>query len=329
MQPSPEKSLAAKSIIGLLIILGLGVAAYTLWPKSPAGASLVQAETAATVAPAASAGRVLTIGSISPDVKEEMDDFLPFTEFLAGRLSDAGVTRGNVVVVPTMADMAQGLKSGRIDLYVDSPFPALKVAEETGARPLVRRWKGGVGAYHSVLFTRRDSGVSSLDGLRGKRIAFDEPSSTTGYLLPKAALLAAGYKLQEVTSVADPVPADTIGYIFSEDDVNTMLWVLEERVAAGVLDNTNYREEAGGRLSELIILERSVDVPRHMVVHRRDLEPELVSALARVLRTMHEDEAGKLALEEFQSTAQFDDLPEGSLEPVRQLMARVQNEVGD
>ena len=55
-----------------------------------------------------------------------------------GRL---GIQQGKVVVAPDLATMMGYLETGQVDLYFDSPYPALTVYEGIGAHPLLRRWK--------------------------------------------------------------------------------------------------------------------------------------------------------------------------------------------
>lgn len=47
-------------------------------------------------------------------------------------------------------------------------------------------------AYHSVLITRADSGITNLEGMRGKSLAWADPNSTSGYLIPRFALRRQG-----------------------------------------------------------------------------------------------------------------------------------------
>ncbi len=271
-------------------------------------------------------GRVIAVGSISLSVKDEIADFQPFINYLASRLKGEGIVRGEVVVVRSIGEMADRIQKGDVDLYVDSPFPIVRVARLTGARPFLRRWKRGKAAYHSLIFVRKDSGIESLANLRGRRVAFDDAFSTSGYLLPKATLIESGLALKETVELTASVHPDSVGYIFSRDDENTLFWVLKKRVAAGAIDNISFVKMAGDRAEELEILTRSIDVPRHVVAHRADLDSSLVAAIREVLVTMHREKEGREVLQDFQNTTRFDPFPqgpEGALKPVEDLMGLI------
>jgi phosphonate transport system substrate-binding protein len=47
-------------------------------------------------------------------------------------------------------------------------------------------------AYVSVMVTRGDSGITTLEQMRGKTLAWADPNSTSGYLIPRFALRRAG-----------------------------------------------------------------------------------------------------------------------------------------
>jgi phosphonate transport system substrate-binding protein len=59
-------------------------------------------------------------------------------------------------------------------------------------QPLVvpREADGGI-SYISVLVTRKDSGIASLEQMRGKSLAWADPNSTSGYLVPRSELRGA------------------------------------------------------------------------------------------------------------------------------------------
>jgi len=62
-----------------------------------------------------------------------------------------------------------------------------------GVEPLfvARESDGGI-SYIAVMVVRADSGITSLEQLRGKSLAWADPNSTSGYLVPRSELRAAG-----------------------------------------------------------------------------------------------------------------------------------------
>lgn len=273
---------------------------------------LLSASALALASPGAAAPRdTLVIGSISRNIKEEIQTFRPLADYLAPRLGAADIAGIKIAVVTTADEMARRLRRGEIDLYIDSPFIVANIARRTGARPFLRRWKKGYAEYQSLFVTRRDSGLRTLDDLRGRVIAFDEPFSTSGYLLPKAMLLALGYRLIEVHHADDQVPPDAIGYVFSMDDVNTMFWVDRGKVVAGVTSPDSFETFNRKHQGRYVVFERSMHVPRQVVAHRAGLDPAVVAVLEQVLLDMEADQPGRAALMAFQKTTRFDRFPAG------------------
>ena len=218
--------------------------------------------------PAASREGTLVIGSVSRSIKEEIETFRPLAKYLEPRLGAAGVRAVDIAVVTTADEMAQRLANGEIDIYIDSPFIIAEMSRRIGAKPFLRRWKKGAAEYHTLFVTRADSGIASFDDLRGKVIAFDDPQSSSGHLLPRAMLLERGYRLVEVRSPDASVPEDAIGYVFSMDDVNTLFWIAHGKVAAGVTSPDFLELYEKKHAGEIVAFARSFDIPRQVVVHR-------------------------------------------------------------
>jgi phosphonate transport system substrate-binding protein len=55
---------------------------------------------------------------------------------------------------------------------------------------LVAQNVDGSTGYYSIGFTRKDTGIKSMDDAKGHSFAFGEPNSTSGYLIPGSELMA-------------------------------------------------------------------------------------------------------------------------------------------
>ena len=288
-----------------------------------------QAEPGGPVLPAATGA--ITFGSVSLNPAREHEVFRPFVDHVASRLSEVGIGRGRVVVVDSISKMVEELEKGRVDVYIDSPFPVGFVWKRTDIDLLLRRWKRGSETYRSVVFARADSGVESVADLAGKMIAFGEPFSTSGFLMPKAALASTELRLDSYEDAAASIPPDRVGYVFSNDAENTLFWVLKGKVDAGAVNEDYYEGLAGSRISELKIILTTDAVPRNLVCVRGSLDRRVTDALRDLLLGMDEDEEGREVLKGFEETARFDPCPGGperQLEGIMGLMQYVEEDVG-
>jgi phosphonate transport system substrate-binding protein len=251
----------------------------------------------------------------------------PLADYLAAQLQPFGITTGRVVVADNTDQMIELLKSGEVDLYCDSVYPATLVSDASGAQPILRRWRFGVETYHTVIFASKESGITALDELPGHMIAMDTPFSTSGFLLPTIHLTEHGLRLVGKTSYDAEVNSGNVGFVFTYDDENTLQWVLSGRVTAGATDDYHYEvafpEEAR---EQLVTLAETASVPRQVVVAGAHLDVELLAVIEETLLTAHESDAGQAALEPFQTT-RFDTFPEGieaAQQEMREMMTIVQ-----
>ena len=311
--------MASRFYLGFLLTIAVGCGQ----PSEPPPSGVA-------TAPPIPAG-VLTIGSVSLNPTQEYEVVRPFADFVAANLHHVGIGRGRVVVVGSLSQMVDELREGRVDLLIDSPFPAVFVWQRTGVEPILRRWKRGSDVYRSVIFTRADSGVESVDKLAGKIIAFGEPFSTSGFLMPKAALASAGLRLVNYEDPAASIPSDQVGYVFSNDAENSMFWVLKRKVVAGAINKDYFEALAGDRISELRILQTTEAVPRNVVCVRGGLDPRVVQAIENLLLEMHLSDEGRVSLEKFEETSRFDRFPGGAdhdLGYILSLLPHVQEDLG-
>lgn len=272
--------------------------------------------------------KTVVIGSVGDVPMNEIKKFLPLVKYLAKQLQPEGYDQGKVVVARSISEMAAFLREGKADLYIDSPFPIAAVSRLSGSQFLLLRMKKGLSEYHSVIFTRKDSGINRLQDLNQKVIGFKEPFSSSGYFVPKMMLVHEGLKLVPKKDVTDPVAPREVGYVFTNDSENTMVWVLRKKVAAGATDNQAYELEARNSLDSLKILYQTFSFPRHIVSYRADLPAPLVARIKEVLLKMNLSDEGKKALEEFEKTTRFDEVPEQTMAPFLKAGKFIDSEFG-
>ena len=99
---------------------------------------------------------------------------------------------------PDYAGVMQGLLAGQLD-YAQlgaSSYAGIYLQDENAVEPIfVGAEADGATGYFSVMYTRTDSDITSLADMEGRTLAFADPNSTSGYLVPRAELIGMGIDL--------------------------------------------------------------------------------------------------------------------------------------
>jgi phosphonate transport system substrate-binding protein len=273
------------------------------------------------------ATRAIILADISDDPAETVEVFQPLADYLGANLSEFGIGSGEVKAAPDLDTMADWLEAGEVDLYFDSLYPVMIMVDRAGAQPILRRWKDGVEKYHTVIFARADSGIESLEDLKGNLIGMEDNYSTSAFMLPLAYLADAGLKGSEKSDTSATVGDDEVGYVFSGDDENTIQWVLSNRVVAGAVNSEAYADIPEESREGLVVLTETEEVPRHVAVVPGDMDADMVEAISALLVGLDETDEGKEILTIFEETAKFDEFPEGkenALNRARELFELVE-----
>jgi phosphonate transport system substrate-binding protein len=306
---------------GLLVLFGLLLVFLVgCGPTSPP-------LTAPPRPPQTEKSHTITLGDIDPDEPaKKLKEFQPLADYLAQHLQEFGIREGRVVIARNFEDMTRLLKDGTVDIYFDSPFPTLAVQNLSGSQVIARRWKGRDPTYWSLYIALRDSGITSLEGFRGKIIALEEPHSTSGFVLPAGTLIQRGFTLRKVDRLDASVAPNEIGYFFSRDEENTIELLLQGQVAGGGVSNQDYQELSAELKQRILAFDQTLTVPRQLVSVRPGLDPALRGKVRELLIGLDQTNAGQQLLEELDKTKKFDPLPSDSaaaLEAFKELMKLV------
>lgn len=229
---------------------------------------------------------VLKMGLIPADDAEEMlRAYEPVKEYLSQKL-------GIPVEIQVTSDYTAAIEAMRakhIDMAWFGPFSYILAANIAGAEAIVNgvRRSDGKADYHSIIITKADSGIETLDDLKGRSFAFVDPASTSGNLIPRKMLIENGI---------DP-----------DNDFSTVYYAgthnaVEYAVANGKVDAGADSDNSYGRMVEAgeidpkvnIIIYQSDPIPGSPIVVRGDLPAELKMKIQDALVGMDEQTIGKV-----------------------------------
>lgn len=230
------------------------------------------------VSPLARAQAVLKVSAIPDEAPTELQrKFLPLGRYLE---QETGL-KVTFVPVTDYAAVVESLATRKIDMAWLGGFTFVQARIRTGGKaiPIVQRQEDA--AFTSRFITARPD-IGSLADLKGKTFAFGSPSSTSGHLMPRHFLLAAGI---------DP-DRDFKNMAYSGAHDATVAFVQSGRVDAGVLNASVW---------DKLVEQKKVDTSRVRVFAttppyfdynwtvRGDLDPALVQKLTEAFLKLDPD----------------------------------------
>lgn len=115
-----------------------------------------------------------------------------------------GVEKVSLFPAADYDGVVQGLLGGTLD-YAElgaSGYAKVYLEDPNAVEPILTtvQTDGSMG-YHSVMVARKDSGIRTLKDMKGRKLGFADPDSTSGYLVPAVTLpKAIGMSIEEYFS---------------------------------------------------------------------------------------------------------------------------------
>lgn len=84
--------------------------------------------------------------------------------------------------------LIEAMRAGRVDFAFLPAFSYVKAEEMAGAKVLMKAVRNGRPVLYSAIITRADKPFKTVQDLKGKNMAWVDPASASGFIMPKAAL---------------------------------------------------------------------------------------------------------------------------------------------
>jgi phosphonate transport system substrate-binding protein len=190
-----------------------------------------------------------------------------------------------VVMASSYAATIQALTAGQIQFATLGPaaYAAAWIDSDGGVEPVAaaREVDGDVG-YHSHLIVRSDSSFRSLEDLKGRSLAWADPNSASGYLIPLVSLRAAGVEATKHfgrTVFSGGHEQSALGVLNGQFD-SAFVFGARDPLERGVLHMMQQR----GLLdpARLRVVWRSPLIPASPVTVRRDLPADMKRDIQRL-----------------------------------------------
>ncbi len=212
-------------------------------------------------------------------------DFINFLEKETGLIFKTGIPTNYVAVV-------EAFGSKRADIGVMNSFGYLMANDKYGASAKLRVLRYGHDYYQGQILAHVDSGIKEVKDLEGKKMAFVDPSSTSGYMFPLKIMKDAGVSPSNET--------------FANKHDNVVIMIYQKQVDAGATYYSAPAEDGSIRdararvktqfpdVEEKIKIVATTDkIPNDPFVFRKDLPQEITDKFIAALKKFIATEKGR------------------------------------
>lgn len=203
----------------------------------------------------------------------------------------------------------EALRAGHVDVALLGPFSyvlATTVAqvEAFGVTVTSRTMQP---SYKSIIIAGKDSNINSLADLKGKTFAFVDPGSTSGYMVPAAAFVAANITPEK----------DFKQVMYSGGHDATIVSVGSGKVDAGSVADRIYERGCAKGLADcakLKVVWTSKPIPNDPLLYRKALPEDMKKKIREAFYSVK-----NLAFGEMGTVARFDPATDKDYDPVRDI----------
>ena len=200
----------------------------------------------------------------------------PLKDYLESKLGK----QIELIVTTEYSSMIEAMRFGRIDVAYFGPLSYVLARSKAEIEPFAAMVEGGKPTYRSVLIASEKSGVSAIGDIRGKKVVFGDPASTSSHLIPKAMLEDAGLVAdrdyqQNFVGAHDAVAANVANSNADAGGLSEVIW--NRLVERKIIDTTKVK-----------VLGYSKEYPQYPWTMRSDLAPDLKDKIRDAFLTLHD-----------------------------------------
>ncbi len=211
--------------------------------------------------------------------EELIKKFTPVANYLGSQIGKTIKVR----IGSNYDEHIQYIGQNKVDIAYMGPAPYINMVKEFGNKPVLARLEiKGRPWFQGNIITRKDSEITTLDDLKGKRIAFGDPNSTMSYIVPHYMLHKAG--------VFTDSPSNH-QFLYSHN--NVALGVLSGDFAAGAVKPSVFKKFEAKGLRTIV---KTPKISEHLFVTRDNCPTELIEKLRFAMLNISNSEEGMSAL---------------------------------
>jgi phosphonate transport system substrate-binding protein len=227
------------------------------------------------------------------NVFEQRRRYRYITDYLAGKLG----FKVHIDIMSNYGQICEAFLNGTTDTGFFGSFSYVLTHARAGIEPVARPvWPDGSSTYRSYIFVRKDSGIRTLEDMKGKTLVLVDKATTAGYIFPLFYFRSFGIKNL----------SDIFAKIYFAGSHDVAAWAVYTGEAdVGGAKNHIYNalgDEYPDFREQMITLVESPAVPSNCFAVRKDLSPALKLRLKGLLLNLDKTEEGQKILADFGAT---------------------------
>lgn len=230
-----------------------------------------------------------------------------------------------ITIPQSFVAVVEAFGTKRADVAAINTYGYYMAHEKYGVEARLTVIRFGLATYQSQFLARADSKIKTLKDLAGKKMAFVDPASTSGYLLPMKTL-----KDRHIE------PKQTV-FAMKHDSVISMIY--QRQVDAGA---TYYSPPRNGHIEDarrlvkiqypdveekIKIIELSEPIPNDPIVFRKDMPEEMKDVIINALLKFVATPDGQKAVDLMLGATNFKKSSDGDYDSVREMLKTLAQEV--
>ncbi len=108
----------------------------------------------------------------------------PLKEYLEEKLGK----KVELIVTTDYSSMIEAMRHGRLDLAYFGPLSYVLAKQKSDIEPFAAIRQHGKTTYQAVIIANKSAGITKLEDIAGKDVAFGDKASTSSHLIPKSML---------------------------------------------------------------------------------------------------------------------------------------------
>ncbi len=233
----------------------------------------------------------------------------------------------SVTPAATFLEVVDGVGKKNVDIAAINTFGYVLAHEKHEAQAMITVLRHGSSTYQSQFLVRADSGINSLNQLSGKKLAFVDAASISGYLLPMKTLKDKNIEPQSI--------------VFAKKHDSVVELIYQGKVDGGA---TFYSPPSEGKIDDarrlvlkqypdvekkIKILDLSEPIPNDPIIFGKHVPTEVKGKIAAALLNFALTDEGKFVLNKIYGVTELKKASDADYNGVRDMLRALGKNAAD